>query len=128
MVVSAIRFAGLFLFVLLSPLFALAAGQTQLTIQTADGRSLAFTVELAQTPEESARGLMYRSELAADAGMLFDFGPPRPVAMWMKNTLIPLDMIFIGGDGRILGIAERTIPESRRARSQWRYRRPAADP
>jgi len=89
-----------------------AMGTSHLTIETADGRSLPFTVELAQTPEEESLGLMNRRSLAPDAGMLFDFGAERPIAMWMKNTLIPLDMIFISAQGRITGIAERTVPLS----------------
>lgn len=55
---------------------------------------------------------MYRSEMAADAGMLFDFAKSGPVSMWMKNTLIPLDMLFIRSDGTIATIAERTVPHS----------------
>jgi uncharacterized membrane protein (UPF0127 family) len=107
------RMSSLFLFLLLLlPLPALAAGFSQLSIQTAAGSKVAFTVEMAQTPEESERGLMNRPSLAADAGMLFDFGSEQRIAMWMKNTLIPLDMIFIAGDGHILGIAERTVPMS----------------
>ena len=89
-----------------------AAGSPRLSIVTADGRDLAFTVELAQSSEELARGLMNRTSLPADAGMLFDFGEDRPVFMWMKNTLIPLDMIFIGRDGIVAGIALRTVPNS----------------
>ncbi len=71
-----------------------------------------FEVEVARTAEEQARGLMHRRELAADAGMLFDYGRPRNVAMWMRNTHIPLDMIFIGADWRITRIVERTVPFS----------------
>jgi uncharacterized membrane protein (UPF0127 family) len=99
------------LFVLL-PSSSWAAANPHLTIETADGRSLPFTIELAVTPEELARGLMNRPSLPADAGMLFDFGVDRPIAMWMKNTVIPLDMVFIGSDGRIAGIAQRTVPMS----------------
>ena len=71
-----------------------------------------FTVELARTEAEQARGLMFRTELAPDRGMLFPYSPPQPVAFWMKDTLIPLDMIFIRADGRILRIAENTEPHS----------------
>jgi uncharacterized membrane protein (UPF0127 family) len=73
-----------------------------------------FQVELAVTPEEHARGLMFRRELPEGQGMLFDFQFDMPVAFWMKNTYISLDMIFIRGDGRILRIAERTEPLSER--------------
>jgi len=83
-----------------------------LQVEAADGTRHAFTVEVAATPDQLAQGLMYRQKLAADAGMLFDFGAPRPVSMWMKNTLIPLDMLFIAADGRVLGIAQRTVPHS----------------
>ena len=69
-------------------------------------------VEIADTPEEQSVGLMHRTELAPDRGMLFDFGVTRQVTMWMKNTLIPLDMFFAGSDGRIVTIAERTTPLS----------------
>lgn len=71
-----------------------------------------FTVEVAKTEQERATGLMYRKELAEGRGMLFDFSPEQPVSMWMKNTFIPLDMIFIRSDGRILRIAENTEPHS----------------
>jgi uncharacterized protein len=91
---------------------AAAASVDKLAIETADGRTLAFTVEVQHTPEELARGLMNRPSLPADAGMLFDFGSDRPVSMWMKNTLIPLDMVFIDKDGRITGIAQRAVPYS----------------
>ncbi len=71
-----------------------------------------FEIEVARTPEEQARGLMYRQSLAPTAGMLFTYTNARNVAMWMRNTYIPLDMIFIGADWRITRIAERTIPLS----------------
>jgi len=73
-----------------------------------------FSVEMATTEEEKATGLMYRKKLAARSGMLFDFSPPQEVSMWMKNTYISLDMIFIQPDGRILRIAEDTKPLSTR--------------
>ncbi|HXW24061.1 MAG TPA: DUF192 domain-containing protein [Xanthobacteraceae bacterium] len=71
-----------------------------------------FSVELAVTDEERAHGLMDRHELAEGHGMLFKFEPDQTVTMWMRNTYIPLDMIFIRGDGRILRIAENTTPLS----------------
>ena len=80
------------------------------TIETVDGKTHKFNVELATTPQQVAQGLMFRRQMAADAGMLFLFERTDPATFWMKNTYIPLDMIFIGLDGRILNIAERTIP------------------
>jgi uncharacterized membrane protein (UPF0127 family) len=74
----------------------------------------AFQVEMAITPEEKERGLMFRRELPDGHGMLFDFQFDQNVAFWMKNTYIPLDMLFIRGDGRILRIAENTEPLSER--------------
>ncbi|RJF69574.1 DUF192 domain-containing protein [Rhodopseudomonas palustris] len=71
-----------------------------------------FTVEIATSDKERETGLMYRKELPDGQGMLFDFRPEQPVSMWMKNTYIPLDMIFIQADGRILRIAENTEPLS----------------
>lgn len=71
-----------------------------------------FAVEVMRTPEERAKGLMYRRELPEGRGMLFDFSPEQNVSMWMKNTYISLDMIFIRADGRIVRIAEKTTPES----------------
>lgn len=74
----------------------------------------AFIVELAQTPEQIATGMMFRTEMAADSGMLFDIGTPRRVSFFMKNTLIPLDMLFIDTEGRVLAIAENAVPGSLR--------------
>lgn len=71
-----------------------------------------FAVEMAKSDEERAKGLMFRKELAEGRGMLFDFSPEQQVSMWMKNTFISLDMIFIRSDGRILRIAENTEPQS----------------
>jgi uncharacterized membrane protein (UPF0127 family) len=73
-----------------------------------------FTVELAVTPEEKAQGLMFRRELPEGRGMLFDFRTEQEITMWMQNTYISLDMIFIRADGRILRIAENTEPLSTR--------------
>jgi uncharacterized membrane protein (UPF0127 family) len=73
-----------------------------------------FAVELARNDAERAQGLMFRKELPEGRGMLFDFQRDQDVSFWMKNTLIPLDMIFIRSDGRILRIAENTEPLSER--------------
>lgn len=83
----------------------------RLVIDTARGPA-AFQVELAATPEMLMQGLQHRRRLPSDAGMLFDFGPPRLVSMWMKNTYISLDMLFIDADGIVADIAERTTPLS----------------
>ena len=82
-----------------------------LTIAT-DGDATMFTVEIADTDLTRERGLMFRQRLPEGHGMLFDFGEPRPVSMWMKNTYIPLDMLFIRTDGTIAYVAENTVPKS----------------
>lgn len=68
-----------------------------------------ISLEVARTPEEQAMGLMYRTSLAADRGMLFPFEPPQPVSFWMKNTLIPLDMVFLR-NGEVKAIAANVPP------------------
>lgn len=85
-----------------------------LTIVTDEGE-VAFSVWMADTEEERARGLMFREELADDAGMLFDFETVRPVSMWMRNTLIPLDLLFISEDGEIAKIISYAQPHSLRS-------------
>jgi uncharacterized membrane protein (UPF0127 family) len=86
----------------------------QLTIETPSGGQPRFNVELAVTGEQRARGLMMRTGLAANSGMLFDFGSSQDVSMWMKNTYLPLDMIFIRQDGHIHRIESNTVPHSTR--------------
>jgi uncharacterized protein len=76
------------------------------------GRVHRFTVELARTGDEQAYGLMNRTRLGPDEGMLFPFDPPQPASFWMKDTLIPLDMIFVRANGSIARIAANTVPES----------------
>ncbi|MBD3762226.1 DUF192 domain-containing protein [Rhizorhabdus sp.] len=81
-----------------------------LTIRTAKG-AVAYKVEVARTAQEQARGLMYRTSLPDHGGMIFPMTPPRIASFWMKNTYIPLDMIFIRADGTIARIAANTVPE-----------------
>ena len=90
-----------------------AAGleQARLTIRSGPKRHQ-FIVEIARTPEEQARGLMNRQSLAPDRGMIFPYDPPQFASFWMKNTLIPLDMIFVRPDGTIGSIAANTVPLS----------------
>jgi uncharacterized membrane protein (UPF0127 family) len=88
-----------------------AFGHGELDIQTASGRHH-FTVELATAMEQQVQGLMFRRTLAPDAGMLFLYTDDHDIQMWMKNTLIPLDMVFIRADGTIINVAERTVPQS----------------
>jgi uncharacterized protein len=93
----------------LAQLQTFQTSQLTITSETGDHK---FTVELATTPAQQEQGLMYRRNMPADAGMLFDFGHPMTTTFWMKNTLIPLDMLFVGADGRIVNIHERAVPMS----------------
>ena len=83
-----------------------------LSITDANGRAHRFAVEVAGSPAEQARGLMFRTQMGADEGMLFPRDPPRPAGFWMKNTVLPLDIIFIGPDRRVLNVAADTVPYS----------------
>ncbi len=83
-----------------------------LVIVTHDGKPHLFHVEMAITPEQQEIGLMWRTSLAADQGMLFDSGVPQISSMWMKNTLIPLDMVFIAADGSVAAVTEDAVPRS----------------
>lgn len=100
---------------LLLPIVALLAacstGSPRVEIATARG-TVTVTVEVAATDPSRQQGLMYRKDLAPQHGMLFLFDTEEEHAFWMKNTLIPLDMIFIAGDGRIVGIKDHTTPFS----------------
>ena len=84
--------------------------EAPLTITTADGTTHEFTVELALTRAEQQRGMMERQSLAPDRGMLFVYEEADYRSFWMKNTYIPLDIIFVGGDGRILSIEADAVP------------------
>jgi uncharacterized protein len=94
-----------------------AASGPQVVLETASGARHVVRVELARTDPERARGLMFREHLDADAGMLFLFEESEDHGFWMKNTLIPLDMIFIADDGRVAGIVERAEPRTTTLRS-----------
>jgi uncharacterized membrane protein (UPF0127 family) len=82
-----------------------------LTVSHGD-KTFSFRVEVASTPAQQARGLMFRQRMGANEGMIFPFNPPRGAAFWMKNTVIPLDIIFIGTDHKILNIAANAVPYS----------------
>jgi uncharacterized membrane protein (UPF0127 family) len=86
--------------------------QVPLTITSSNGKVHRFTVEVARTPEEQAQGLMNRQSVGPDAGMIFPMEPPRDASFWMKNTLVPLDMVFVRADGTIARIEENTVPLS----------------
>lgn len=86
--------------------------EERLVIATRDGTQHEFRVEMALTPEQQMVGLMFRPSVGAEEGMLFDWGTPRESAMWMRNTITSLDMLFITAGGRIHRIAERTVPHS----------------
>ena len=101
------------IFVLASPALAQTANLQKIEIATKGGTQ-SFLVEIAADDEQRARGLMYRKELPEGRGMLFDFKREQEVGFWMKNTYIPLDMIFIREDGSIRRIAANTEPLSER--------------
>jgi uncharacterized protein len=107
-------FAGLFLLLLVAVMFAESAAAFKtgdVAIVTQRGRFV-FSVEIASTNDERSMGLQNRQKLDAGAGMLFDFKAQKPVSMWMKNTPIPLDMVFAADNGRIVNIAHATTPYS----------------
>ncbi len=108
--------AGMFLavFVIASSVHAQTAAAPSIESVTlvTESTSTFVTAEIADTDETRSRGLMFRHRLPEGHGMLFDFGVPKPASMWMKNTYMPLDMIFVRADGTIAAIAENTVPKS----------------
>ncbi len=114
--------ASPYVLALLALCFTMTACQAQpkVIIATGEGREVAFAVEIADTPGKRELGLQYRRELAANRGMIFLFAHEAEQTFWMKNTPIPLDMIFINSDRRIVGIAEQAVPFSLDPRSVGR--------
>ena len=96
---------------------AACEAQPRVAISTQSGREVVFQVEVVDTPAKRELGLQYRKELGSDRGMIFLFAAEAPQTFWMKNTPIPLDMIFINRDRRIVGIIEQTVPYSLESRS-----------
>ena len=89
------------------------AGLDQITLcVTSKGKIHSFSVEIAKTAAQQSRGMMFRTSMADDTGMLFPYSAPQFLSFWMKNTYIPLDIIFIRQDGSIENIAENTVPYS----------------
>jgi uncharacterized membrane protein (UPF0127 family) len=97
------------------PVWAETDGARQEIVISSGSGEHRFSVEIADDPRERSRGLMYRRDLAKDTGMLFDFGTEEEASMWMANTYLPLDMLFIKADGTVESIAKRTTPLSRRS-------------
>lgn len=93
------------------------AARPRVVIDSPSGRHTAVEVDLARTPEEHERGLMFRDRLAPGTGMLFVFAESSDHVFWMKDTLIPLDMIFVDGAGAVVGVVERAEPLSLSPRS-----------
>ncbi len=115
------RLISAFLFYLVVPIFGAIPVDAQRNLVLfskapilieSGGKSHIFTVELALSRRQQMQGLMFRRQMAPDAGMLFVYRQEEPTAMWMKNTFVPLDMLFIGRDGVVKKIAERTVPLS----------------
>jgi uncharacterized membrane protein (UPF0127 family) len=90
--------------------FEAGAAAAEPLVIHAGGSAYKFEVEIVTTPETRAQGLMFRESLAANAGMLFIYPGEQPVSFWMKNTLIPLDMLFVKADGSIAHIAHNAVP------------------
>jgi uncharacterized membrane protein (UPF0127 family) len=99
------------------------AFRPRVTIESPSGRSSPVDVEVARTPAEVERGLMFRRELAPDAGMIFVFDDESEHVFWMKNTFIPLDMIFIGAGDAVVGVVENAEPQTTTPRTVYRKSR-----
>lgn len=109
-----LRLIACILFATLLPAIASASEASQehrLGIVTVSGTH-EFSVEVMRSRDELEKGLMFRRQMGADSGMLFDFGTPQAVSMWMKNTYLPLDMVFVGRDGRVVSVKEGAVPMS----------------
>lgn len=102
-------FLALLLLVVAPVIAACAGNEHEVVLHTGKG-DFTFKVEIADTPEAREKGLMFRTDLAPDAGMLFDFHEEREVGFWMQNTLIPLDMVFIGAHGVVKSIHANAQP------------------
>ena len=112
------RWLVLFLFATLAFPMGIGAAEAEmrrdtLVLETAGGRQ-PITIEIAETLEEKSRGLMFRPKIPDDTGMLFPYGAPQEITMWMKNTYASLDMVFIRGDGTVHRIEANTEPMSER--------------
>ena len=95
------------------PLAPSPAGLEQVNLTIHSGaKTHAFVVEVARSPDQQEQGLMFRQSLGDSAGMIFPYDPPQVASFWMKNTLIPLDMIFIRPDHTIARVADNTVPLS----------------
>lgn len=94
-----------------------SSAPARVVVETSSGARPAVAVEVARTEPERRKGLMHREQLAPDAGMLFVFDETSDHGFWMLNTLVSLDMIFIGEDGRVVGIVERAEPRTTDMRS-----------
>ncbi len=108
----------------LASLEVAAFDHAAIRIERRDGVFVAYTVEVARSDAERQQGLMGRQSLATTAGMLFDFGVEQPVAMWMRNTPLALDMLFIAADGVVIDVIEGAVPQtdtllSPRAPARW---------
>jgi len=109
---SLFRLLSLAMCLMVSHAFAVEPAKIEPVSIVTESSAALFSAEIADTDELRARGLMFRHKLPPDQAMLFDFGAPRPAAMWMKNTYISLDMLFVRADGTIAAVAENTEPLS----------------
>jgi len=107
----AVLFTGL-VWLICQPALALEPPKIEPLTLVSDTETVMFQAQIADTQELRERGLMFRQVMPQDSAMLFDFIQPKPVAMWMKNTLVSLDMIFVREDGTIAAIAQNTVPQS----------------